>query len=169
MSGYGLLFHQDKDTGLIGGQAWVERICGAGDELIKFIGSLGGERLVDLVLAKLLRDIDPFALAIAIRIIPVQDCEFILCFLVEREVHFNAGCIRQFLDDLTVVEDIHIQAHHVGGTNGQWSRQFLGTHTMNGGLIVTQVVVSQLDTERPEDAVAVQVDQFAASQRDDEG
>lgn len=40
---------------------------------------------------------------------------------------------------------------------------------MNGGLIVAQVEVGQLDTEGPEDAVAIQVDQFAAGQWDDEG
>ena len=68
-----------------------------------------------------------------------------------------------------MAEDIHIQAHNIGEASRQPGGQFSRADAVNSGLIVAQVVVGQLDAKCPEDAVAIQVDQFTASQWDDKG
>ena len=68
-----------------------------------------------------------------------------------------------------MAEDIHIQTDEVGITSRQRSGQFLCADAVKRGLVVAQVVVGQLDAERPEDAIAVQLDQLAARQGNDEG
>ena len=89
--------------------------------------------------------------------------------LIERVVHFNPSAIRQVFDNLTVGEDVNLQAHHIGEASGQFAGQLTRTYTVNGGLVIAQVVISQLDAKGPEDAVAIQVDQFAASEWDEKG
>ena len=66
-----LFLHQDKDTGLIRCKAGIEHITDSLNQLIELIRRLGRKRLRNLALTELLRDLDPFALAVAIRVIPI--------------------------------------------------------------------------------------------------
>ena len=72
-----LFLHQDKDTGLIRRKGRIEHSANSLGQLIELVSGLGSERLGDLVLAELFRDLDPFTLAVAIRVIPIQYCELI--------------------------------------------------------------------------------------------